>query len=32
MACRVARGAGLSDDEVARARQNSAELVARVKG
>lgn len=32
MACKVALGAGLSNDELVQARQNSAELVARAKG
>jgi histidinol phosphatase-like PHP family hydrolase len=32
MACKVALGAGMSHDEVARARQNSADMVARLRG
>lgn len=31
MACKVAQGAGMSNEEVAQARQNSAELVAKAK-
>jgi len=32
MACKIAQGAGMSNDEVVQARNNSAELVARLRG